>query len=158
MDKIQDVVLLRLLLQDSAAGQVLSRNVYWLSTHDDVMDLDASNWYYTPVNKYADYRALSRMSPTSIRGQIDALPAGVLGQTRVKVVLENQTKIPAVFLRLVVVDKETLEEVVPVYWSDNYITLMPQETIELTVGFEGPLAQTEIQVSGGNIASIILTS
>lgn len=156
IEKIQDVGFLRLVLQDHVTGKTLSRNVYWLSPHDDVLDWDASTWYTTPVSTYANYHALNRLPPATVRGTMYRLPAGVLGQTRVKIVVENQATVPAFFLRLAVVDRWTREEVAPVYWSDNYITLLPKESIELTVGFDGDLWTREVEVSGGNSATVVL--
>ncbi len=45
----------------SADGKPVSRNVYWLSTRQDVLDWAHSNWYLTPVTKYADMTALQSL-------------------------------------------------------------------------------------------------
>lgn len=154
--KIHDVGFLRLMLEDPGTGKTLSRNVYWLSTHEDVLDWAESTWYTTPVARYADYRALSQLSSASVRGTMHPQPAGVLGQTRLTVELENQARVPAFFLRLAVLDKSTREEIAPVYWSDNYITLLPKEKITVTVGFDGGLEGNQVEISGGNIATVTL--
>jgi hypothetical protein len=39
---------------DDAAGHTVSRNVYWLSTKNDVLAWEKSEWYYTPQSGYAD--------------------------------------------------------------------------------------------------------
>lgn len=156
IEKIRDVGFLRLTLQDQVSGKILSRNVYWLSSHDDVLDWDDSNWYTTPVSTFTNYNALKRLPPAKVTGTLSRLPSGVLGQTRVKIVVENQAMVPAFFIRLVVVDRWTREGVAPVYWSDNYITLLPKERIELTVGFDGDLWTKEVEISGGNSATIVL--
>lgn len=154
--KIQDVAFLRLILKDQRVGVVLSRNVYWLSTHEDEMDWDESTWYHTPVTKYADYRALNGLSPAEVQGAMHRLPSGVLGQTRMRVLLENRSTVPAFFLRLTVLNKRSREEIAPVYWSDNYVTLMPKEKIELTVGFEGALRNRRVEISGRNVATVTM--
>lgn len=156
IERIQDVGFLRLILQDPVSGMILSRNVYWLSPHDDVLDWDASTWYTTPVSSFTNYNALRRLPPAKVTGTMYRLPAGVLGQTRVKVVVKNQATVPAFFIRLAVVDRWTREEIAPVYWSDNYITLLPKEQIELTVGFDGDLWTKEVEISGGNSAAVVL--
>ena len=156
IDQIQDVGFLRLELQHPVSGKTLSRNVYWLSSQDDVMDWDASTWYATPVSHFADYHALKKLPPAPVRADVYQLPAGVLGQTRVRVVVENQATVPAFFLRLVVLDRKTREEVVPEYWSDNYITVLSKERIELTVGFDGDLSSRQVEISGGNTETVTL--
>ena len=50
------------------------------------------------------------------------------------------------------------EETVPVYWSDNYVTLMPKERIELTVRFEGALWNKRVEISGKNVAAVMMKS
>ena len=156
IDHIQDVGFLRLTLQDPVSGKTLSRNVYWLTSQDDVMDWGASTWYTTPVSQFADYNALKKLPPSSVRADMNRLPAGVLGQTRVKIMVENQATVPAFFLRLAVLDRKTRQEVTPVYWSDNYITLLPKERIELTAGFDGDLWTRQVEISGGNTATVML--
>jgi exo-1,4-beta-D-glucosaminidase len=43
----------RLLLKDSS-GNVIDRNVYWLSTQVDTLNYGGSDWYFTPQSGYAD--------------------------------------------------------------------------------------------------------
>src|SRR6202043_1748914 len=45
----------------SANGKPISRNVYWLSTHTDELDWSQSNWYLTPVTRYADLTPLQSL-------------------------------------------------------------------------------------------------
>lgn len=49
----------RLLLKD-AAGTVVDRNVYWLSTKADTLNYGASTWYHTPQSGYADLKGSTR--------------------------------------------------------------------------------------------------
>jgi exo-1,4-beta-D-glucosaminidase len=37
-------------------GELVSRNVYWLSTTPDVLDWERSTWQYTPASRLADMR------------------------------------------------------------------------------------------------------
>ena len=48
----------------SADGKSISRNVYWLSTQTDELDWANSNWYLTPVTRYADLTSLQSL-PTA---------------------------------------------------------------------------------------------
>src|SRR5262249_56777716 len=45
----------------SGNGKPISRNVYWLSTQTDELDWAHSNWYLTPVTRYADLTALQSL-------------------------------------------------------------------------------------------------
>ncbi|KAL2841866.1 glycoside hydrolase superfamily [Aspergillus pseudoustus] len=128
---------LRLILKDDNPSEPLSRNVYWLSGQSDVLDWDKSEWYTTPVTTFANFTALSSMEPFTV-----AATATVLGDdksrvsdtlTSVEVNLENQSDVPAFFIRFTIVDSTTHEELAPVFWSDNYVTLFPREKLRLVV-------------------------
>ncbi|KAH7027588.1 family 2 glycoside hydrolase [Microdochium trichocladiopsis] len=166
LDAVSDVVFLRLVLKDDQ-GAVLSRNVYWLSPTIDTLDWDESTWYYTPVTEFADLKALTELEPADVTVTLDTAPmpkrstVSLHEQTpnqhqirdihdgTLTVVLENKSEVPAFFIRMNLVDAEG-EDVLPVFWSDNYVTLWPHEKVELQVRGDGAAA---IQVSGGNVAS-----
>ncbi|KAA8642559.1 putative glycosyl hydrolase [Aspergillus tanneri] len=153
-DKIQQVGFLRLVLKDAQSGNILSRNVYWLSAKNDVLDWKQSNWYTTPVTKYADLSAVSSVTPASVKASIKPTTAGKHGMRHMEVTLENQSDVPAVFLHLSVIDPDTKQEISPVYWSDNYVSLYPKEKLTLTVD----VAQYKgvISLEGNNVKSVIL--
>ncbi|KAF2246220.1 glycoside hydrolase family 2 protein [Trematosphaeria pertusa] len=143
LSEIEDTALLKLVLKDDSHGKVLSRNVYWLSGKPDVLDWENSDWYYTPVTSYADYTSLfSKMARASL---------SVTTHGRKAVVLENKSKVPAVFVRLNLVDGRSGEDIVPVRWEDNYVTLWPGERIEIGVEYEGGYGGARVEVSGVNV-------
>jgi exo-1,4-beta-D-glucosaminidase len=51
-------------------------------------------------------------------------------------VLENKSTVPAVFIRLHLVDSAG-NPILPVKWSENYITLWPGERLDVTVEYAG---------------------
>ncbi len=110
---------------DDAAGRTVSRNVYWLSTQKDVLAWDKSEWYYTPVTAYADLTGLQQLPPAEVKAQA-RFESG-----RAKVTLENPSKALAFLVHLAVRKGPGGEEVLPVLWDDNYVTLLPGETREL---------------------------
>ena len=127
LDNIKDVVFLRLVLSDDK-GAVLSRNVYWISKSLDTLDWDNSDWFYTPVTKYSDYTALNKLSTANVRASVSKnTPADSAAIT-----LENLSSGPAFFISLNLVD-DTGKDVLPLTWSDNYVTLFPKEKVTLTV-------------------------
>src|SRR5207253_2383545 len=48
LPRLSATYFVKLTLQD-AAGQLLSDNLYWLSTKADTFDWPKSTWYYTPL-------------------------------------------------------------------------------------------------------------
>ncbi|KAI1461697.1 glycoside hydrolase family 2 protein [Annulohypoxylon moriforme] len=144
---ITDVVFLRLVLSDGEAA-VLSRNVYWLAKTIDTLDWDNSDWFYTPVTQYANFTALNSLPTANVSVTI-AVPVrrddSKAGQD--VVIVENHSDVPAFFITLNLIDEEG-NDVLPVFWSDNYITLWPHEELYLQVEGKGA---TSVQVVGKNI-------
>ncbi|KAH9882498.1 hypothetical protein J1614_000734 [Plenodomus biglobosus] len=135
----KDAVLLRLrLLSD---GKILSRNVYWLSPRPDIMDWDNSTWYHTPVTTYSDFTSLGKMAKADLT---------VIAQNSTSILLNNEGDVPAVFVRLNLVDGKG-DDVVPVMWSDNYVTLWPGEQMDIGVKHRSQADGVKIEVSGRNI-------
>lgn len=144
---IKDVVLVRLRLSDDK-NATLSRNVYWLANGTDELNWGSSTWYHTPVTRYADFTALNKMGKADLTVSTKVMYNTNNART---VVLENKGSVPAVFVRLNLVDDKGAD-VNPVIWSDNYVTLWPGETLELDVT-EGVDKGASIEVSGKNVAS-----
>jgi exo-1,4-beta-D-glucosaminidase len=122
---------LRLSLSGSGeAAPPISTNFYWLSTKPDVLDWKGTKWYYTPTKSHADLTALSRLPATelSIAARADAT-----ADRRTVVSIENVGKALAFQVHLKLVDSATGEELLPVFWEDNYIALMPGERREIGV-------------------------
>lgn len=156
IDQIKDVAFLRLTLKDPNTGGILSRNVYWLSAQNDVLDWGNSDWYYTPVTEYVDYKALISMPTVTVTASLKQLPARD-GLAQVQVVLNNPSATPAVFIHLSVLNKETQEEITPVFWSDNYVTIFKGESVTLTAAFSGGGTNWEVILSGVNVKRNILS-
>lgn len=154
--QIKDVAFLRLVLKNPSTGAILSRNVYWLSAKNDVLDWENSDWYYTPVTKYVDYKALISMPTAAVTATLKRLPAKD-GLSQVQVVLKNPSATPAVFMHLSAINKDTQEEITPVFWSDNYVTVFKGESVTLTAAFPGGRSNWEVILSGANVKRTLLS-
>jgi exo-1,4-beta-D-glucosaminidase len=133
---------LRLKLED-AKGQPIASNFYWLSTQEDVLDWDKTQWFYTPTRTHADLKALARLPPTRLVVSSRAEP-GTGPESTVKVTVENTGKALAFQVHLKLTDGKGGAEVLPVYWEDNYFALFPGERRDLSVAF--PAAGTKSPV------------
>jgi exo-1,4-beta-D-glucosaminidase len=136
IDSLEDVTLLKLELMDEN-NVTLSRNVYWIPTQNDVMNWTNSSWYHTPVVEYANLTALFTMDNASVSAT--ASNAGSSNSSSVDnsgkaLTLENTSDIPAVFIRLRLVQDDV--EVETAYWNDNYVTIWPHEKLEVSVNWE----------------------
>jgi exo-1,4-beta-D-glucosaminidase len=135
---------LRLELRD-AQGARRSSNVYWLSTKEDVLDWKKTQWYFTPTKVHADLTALAKLPRTQLKVAARYDTAGAEG--RAQVTVENAGQALAFQVRLKLVDAQSGDELLPVYWDDNYLTLWPGEKRELAVTYPWQPQGRELQVS-----------
>ena len=125
---------IRLLLQDSA-GREVSRNFYWLSTEDDQMNWAKTEWYYTPTTRHANLTALASLPPTTLETAVTPATEGF------RVNVRNSGRALAFQVRLKAANPSTGNEILPVYWSDNYFELLPGESRDITVSYPRAGAQ-----------------
>ena len=142
---------LRLTLQDST-GKMVGSNLYWLSISPETLDWERSTWYTTPTAKYADFTALSQLPKVSLK--VTSRDERKGDESLTHVTLQNPSKNIAFFVRLKVNKGKGGEEILPVMWQDNYISLMPGETREVTATYRASdlgAAKPSIEVSGWNV-------
>ena len=119
---------LQLTLEDKS-GKTVSHNFYWLSTKPDVLDDPKSTWYYTPQKAFADFTPLEALPRAEVK--LDS-SFSVRGNDQLATVtLKNASPNLAFFLRLKLKKGAEGEEVVPVFWEDNYVSLLPGEIRQL---------------------------
>jgi exo-1,4-beta-D-glucosaminidase len=116
----------------SANGHLLSRNFYWLSTKPDVLNFDKTEWYYTPQTDFADFSTLQTLPPASVKASWKA-EQGADRDAAYRVRLENTGSGLAFLVRLRLVKGSDKTEILPVFWDDNYISLLPGERREVEV-------------------------
>jgi hypothetical protein len=119
------------LILTSARGQELSRNVYWQGRED------------------ADLQALNSMAHEPI--DIEVGQCQVRDATCREVTLSNRGRSPALAVKMTVLDDKG-NRVLPVYYGDNYVSLMPGES--RTIVTRLPSGQTEaasLSLRGWNV-------
>ena len=135
-----------------AAGRLVGSNFYWLSTKPETLDWAKSNWYTTPTASYADYTALAQLPKIKLRVSSRTETKG--GESITHVSLENPGKTVAFFVRLKIAKGAGGEEILPVLWQDNYISLLPGEKREVTATFRADelgSAKPVLEISGWNV-------
>jgi hypothetical protein len=97
-------------------GTLLSRNLYWRAASD------------------AGYRALDTLAPAHITLSATRLPASLsaTGPT-LQAHLKNTSTIAALNTKLVTTQASDGAEVLPAFYSDNYISLLPGEERTITI-------------------------
>jgi exo-1,4-beta-D-glucosaminidase len=140
-------------------GELLSRNFYWLSTQPDVPDFAKSEWYYTPLTGYADFRALQDLPKATVSATMQPVDPGngtAATQTAERVTVQNTGSGLAFLVRLRLLKGKDGEEVLPVFWDDNYLCLLPGEKREITVKVRNQdlgSAKPVLAVDGFNVKS-----
>jgi exo-1,4-beta-D-glucosaminidase len=135
-----------------ANGKLLGSNFYWLSTKQETIDWAKSTWYTTPTASYADFSGLSQLPKVKLNVTERSERQGENEITHV--VLENPSKNLAFFVRLKVNKGKGGEEILPVLWQDNYVSLLPGEKREITATYRASelgVAKPSVEVSGWNI-------
>ncbi|MDR2233275.1 MAG: beta-glycosidase [Tannerella sp.] len=120
---IDGVYFLKLTLMDG--GKTLTDNVYWLT------------------NKEKDYSSLNRLpkSTPDISITLNQQQTNYIGT--VSLTAKDQISF---FNRIKVFDKQTGERILPVHYSDNYITLMPGDRKTVTLEFTSPIPKERIDI------------
>jgi len=151
-------------------GAVVDRNVYWLSTQPDVIDWDSTEGNPqadngSPLSQYADMTALQTLPSEPVQVSADTKAQRGPGGDDVvtSVTITNPSSNPAVafFLRADVrrgtagaAAQSGDNQVLPITWSDNDITLWPGESQTLTASYRSSLlhgATPVVSVYGWNV-------
>jgi exo-1,4-beta-D-glucosaminidase len=141
-------VLLRL---TDSTGKLAGSNFYWLSTKPETIDWAKSTWWMTPTDSYADFSALAQLPKVKLKVSDRTERKG--GESYTHVTIENPSRNLAFFVRLKVSKGEKGEEILPVVWEDNYISLLPGEKREVTAIYHARELGAEkpaVEVSGWN--------
>ncbi|MCX8514158.1 MAG: hypothetical protein ORN24_01170 [Burkholderiales bacterium] len=138
-------------LNDTNANEI-DNNFYWLSKKDDQLDYANTLWFVTPIapNGSADF--------TSMLNYLEQHKVNLVGQCQIKnnqlyLELANNSKHYSVFNDLTLVGSSQ-----HVLWSDNYISIAPQQQKQITAQFNnGELVKSQyyVAIHGLNSDSVI---
>jgi len=134
----------------------IGNNFYWLSTMPDVLDYDTKvePWpYYTPSKEYADMTALNSLPSARIKVKHHAEMTGE--QMKMTATLHNAGNTIAFFIELKVSKEKTGETILPVFWEDNYISLLPGERRIVEAAFPATKDLAVLTVDGWNLQSTL---
>ena len=138
---------LQLELRDGR-GTKVSENFYWIPAKLAELDWSKTTYVNTPAIRYADMRDLASLPRASV--QFSARPGKARGEVVVDV--KNSSSSVAFFLHLRAVKPGTEEEIAPVFWDDNFISLMPGDARALMAsGLAEAKGEMEIKLDGWNV-------
>jgi len=113
-----------------AAGKLVVDNTYWQSQKDDDLGARAHDMVMTlRQDKWADMTALNTLPPVSL--EMQASQAKVGPESHVTIRLHNSSEHIAFFERAAISTARDGNEILPIEYDDNYITVFPGETAEI---------------------------
>jgi len=98
------------------AGKTISENFYFRGLEED------------------NYKAIRELTKAVVSNETKVSKDG--NHWYLNTTLENSTKFPALFLRLKVLREKSNDRILPVYFSDNYVSLMPGEKRVIQIELE----------------------
>jgi exo-1,4-beta-D-glucosaminidase len=138
---------LKLQLKDSA-GKLVSENLYWLSTKADTLDWKhQQDTVYTPQAEFADLSGLNSLP------QIPLTASLVSGEGTEQVTVSNSGNAVAFMVHLRVTRGKGGEDVTPIFWQDNYFSLLPGESRTVSAKFDASLLsgkEAVVELDGWN--------
>lgn len=134
-----DIYYLKLELHD-ASGKLVSSNFYWLSAKGD---------------EKADFTGFANLPETSVKVTSGSLQKDG-DHFAFDATIENTGKGLAFAVNPKILQAGSGEPVLPVYWSDNYISLLPGEKKTVHVEFSGRYAsgKLRLKVDGWNVKPV----
>ena len=129
---VQGVVLVKLQMKDGS-GTLLSENTYWLASDD------------------SQYRKLNDLAKVKISANASSHSDGA--ETVIELKLTNPGATAALATKAVLLNAKSGSRILPAYFSDNYVTLLPKETKSISVHYPSKLAagQAKIELRGWNV-------
>jgi exo-1,4-beta-D-glucosaminidase len=89
----------------NSSGKIISDNFYWLSSVDDVLDIENSDWYFTPCKSYADFTQINSLPKAEIEYSFNTKKEN--GKENIEVNIKNKSNNIAFFVELMLVDENT---------------------------------------------------
>jgi len=145
----------RLDLRD-ARGRAVSDNFYWLSAKTDTLDwAKKQDTVYTPQAEFGDLTGLATLPQVRLEASATIEQAANLGAGKAHIRVKNPSMGVAFQVRLRLANKKDDLDVVPVFWDDNYFSLLPGQERLISVSYDASQLRGEhpvIQIGGFNIA------
>ena len=112
-----------------------------------------SDNFYVNGKQYGNHQALKSIAKADVKTST-SIKKGADGMWRGTITLENKSSVPAVMVRVNVVGKKDGQQILPMFYSDNYFSLMPGEKKTVTLKWYNADTRgnrPKVEVTGYNI-------
>ena len=149
LDNLSTTYFIDLRLIDDTNKEI-DTNFYWLSTKEETLDYEADLGefaYHTPSKIYADFTLLNTLNKVDIA--VDYNFTKIEDEQQMTVTLKNTGDAIAFLINLKLEDKNNREPILPIFWEDNFISLLPgeQRTLHATFKYN---TEVELKVEAWN--------
>ncbi len=121
----------------NARGKTVSDNFYWLSAKADTLDwAKKQDTVYTPQAEFGDLTGLATLPQVHLQGSAVFEQPGNASTGKAHVRVKNSSSSVAFQIRLRLANKKDDLDVVPVFWDDNYFSLLPGEEQIISVSYD----------------------
>ncbi|MGY3054877.1 mannosylglycoprotein endo-beta-mannosidase [Pedobacter sp. UYEF25] len=128
LDKKEGVFVSLKILKDK--DSVLSENIYWLS------------------DKNGNYEGLQKMKPSALKTE-----ARIIADGKVAITMTNAKENPiAFFNRVALINSITGKRILPTFFNDNYVSVLPGESKTITAEYTGKPENIAVEIYGWNVA------
>jgi exo-1,4-beta-D-glucosaminidase len=140
-------------LRLSKGGSVVSQNFYWLSQKPELSDYKRTDWDYTPVKQFADFKPLADLPSAVVKAKLVGPEKG-----RVRLELENTSPVIALLVSAKLTRGGGGPQILPALWQDNYVSLLPGEKRQLSVAVSEQAligSTASVEISGWNVSKTV---
>lgn len=138
-----------------ATGRVASHNFYWVADTLTTFDWEKTEYTHTPAMRYEDLSALTHLPPAVVAA--DAEVENTAQGRKIRLHLDNTSAVLAFQISAAV---RTADGglIAPVFWSDNWIELIPGESTTLTALLpKNAPGDARVELDGWNIQKATIT-
>lgn len=135
----------------NSQNKQIAENFYTLSSIPDSYYWEKTDWVGTPIKSYSNFTALASMPKSELK--INVSKHGKDANSSIAIEIENPTSSIAFFTQFLLKDA-TGEIIYPVYWEDNYISILPGEKRTLKCNFDENTLKSKIatlKLTGWNL-------
>jgi len=158
VDGLSKTYFLRLQLR-APEGDLLSDNFYWLSTKADTLNwAKQQDTVYTPQAEFGDLSGLNPLPTVKLTTE------SAIGIGEAQVTVSNPSSAVAFMVHLRLTRGLGGEDLTPIFWDDNYFSLLPGEKRTVKAKFEpsggAPEAPPKpvLVLDGWNVVSTTLSA
>lgn len=135
-------------LEKLAAG----RTIFVELSVDDADGAPVSNNFYWWAEDEANYRELDSLPQATLSASASTA-AAASGERAVRVAIRNTGSTAAILIKLTLQDALTAQRILPAYYSENYISLLPGDERSVTIAFPAGGQKLAIGLRGWNLAA-----